>query len=162
MVRLLERLRRALIVLLVAGIPAAAPPFFATAPDLCFTAGSTTYQLAPGAPAPDYRVKIAASAAGLRIQDLHIQLVDDVDAADFALVDDVTASPSACKSAGNLKTVEVVGENSPADVAVVLSREGADGDLKLFVHSARFGHQDAAALLAAMRHYQGTRLALVR
>jgi hypothetical protein len=159
----MTRLQKALILLLVAGIPAAAaPPFFAKAPDLCFTAGSTTYQVTPGAPEADFRVRIAASAADLSSQDLRIQLVDDVDAADFALVDDVTASPSACGSAGNVKTVEVVGKDSPADVAVGLSREGAAGDLKLFVHSARFGHQDAAALLAAMRHYQGTRLALVR
>jgi hypothetical protein len=158
----MTRLQKALILLLVAGIPAAAaPPFFAKAPDLCFTAGSTTYQVTPGAPEADFRVRIA-SGADQGSQDLHIQIVDDVDAADFTLVDDVTASPSACQSAGNVKTVEVVGENSPADVAVGLSREGVDGDLKLFVHSARFGHQDAAALLAAMRHYQGIRLALVR
>jgi len=161
MVRLLERLKKPLILLLVAGIPAAAPPFFTKAPDLCFTAGSITFQLTPGAPKADYRVKIAAFADDPRTQNLHIQLVDDVDAADFALVDDVTASPSACKSAGNVKTVEVVGENSPADVAVSLSPGATDGDLKLFVHSARFAHQDAAALLAAMRHYQATRLALV-
>jgi hypothetical protein len=166
MERLFERLRKPLLLFLVAGIPAAVVPpffpetFFSRAPDLCFTAGTTTYQVTPGAPQADFRVRIAAPGTELRSQDLRIQIIDDVDAADFALVDDVTADPSACDSVGNIKTVEVVSKDSPADVAVSLSRDGTEGDLKLFVHSARIGHQDAAALLAVMRHDQGTRLAL--
>ena len=37
-------------------------------------------------------------------------------------------------------------------MTISLSRDAAEADLKLFVHSARVGHRDAAALLAAMRH----------
>jgi hypothetical protein len=144
----MERIRKTLILLLVAGIPAAAPPVFDAAPNLCFTAGSVTYQVAPGASLPDYRVRIADREAE---PDLRIQLVNDVETADFALVDDF-GSGSACTSAGLVKTVQVVGEGSTADVTMSLSREAAD--LKLFVHSARFGHRDAAALFAAMRHDQ--------
>ncbi len=44
----MERLRKTLILLLVAGIPAAAPPIFDAAPNLCFTAGSVTYQVVAG------------------------------------------------------------------------------------------------------------------
>jgi hypothetical protein len=148
----MERLRKTLILLLVAGIPAAAPPFFAAGPNLCFTAGSVTYQVVPGASSPDYRVGIADRAAQ---PDLRIQLVDGVETADFALVDDFgSVDGSACMSAGLVKTVQLVGEGSAADVTMSLSHEEADADLKLFVHSARFGHGDAAALFAAMRHYQ--------
>jgi hypothetical protein len=175
----LERLNKTLILLLVAGIPAAAaPPFFLTfsaqQPQLCFTAGSITYQV--GGAAPDYRVKIAATG------DLRIQLVNDVDLADFALVDDVADADSACDAGGTVRTIKVVDDASPADVTVSLTQavaqmdakeadettaeaavpESAGTDLKLFVHSARFGHRDAAALLAAMRHYQAGQLAQSR
>jgi hypothetical protein len=165
----MEHLKKALILLLVTWIPVAAPPFSATTPatphHLCFTAGSLTYEVAPEIRTPDFRVRFAATAS-----DLRILLVDSVDLADFALVDDVAADASACRSAGTVKTIQVVGEQSPADMTVSLSRGGtqdanhdeADVDLKLFVHSARFGHRDAAALFAAMRHFQATRLAQSR
>jgi hypothetical protein len=41
---------------------------------------------------------------------------------------------------------------APADIILDLTHEEADQ--KLFVHSARFGHRDAAALFAAVLHYQ--------
>jgi hypothetical protein len=174
----MERLNKTLILLLVAGIPAAAaPPFlltFSAQPSqLCFTAGSITYQV--GGAAPDYRVKIAAAG------DLRIQLVNDVDLADFALVDDVADADSACDAGGTVRTIKVVDDTSSADVTVSLTQavvqadakeaeettaaavpEPAGADLKLFVNSARFGHRDAAALLAAMRHYQAGQLAQSR
>jgi hypothetical protein len=154
------RVAGALVVLLVAGFPAAAPPpapiMAATAP-VCFSTGAITYQLAPTTVAADYRVKIAPAAA-----DLRIELVDEVETADFALVDDGAAESApaddACDSGGTVKTVQAVDESAPADVTVSLARAGTSGDgappLKLFVHSTRFAARDAAALLAAMRHDQ--------
>jgi hypothetical protein len=174
----MERLNKTLILLLVAGIPAAAaPPFFlafTAQPPLCFTAGSITYQV--GGAAPDYRVRIAAAG------DLRIELVDNVDLADFALVDDVADADSACDARGTVRTIKLVDDAGTADVTVSLTRssehadtrdaepalaqaallEPAPADLKLFVHSARFGHRDAAALFAAMRHYQASQLAQSR
>jgi len=47
----MDRIQKSLILLMVAAMPAAAPPFFAAAPALCFTSGSVTYQLAPAAAA---------------------------------------------------------------------------------------------------------------
>jgi hypothetical protein len=171
-----ERLNKLLILLLVAGLPAAAaPPLFLTftaQPRLCFTAGSITYQV--GGAAPDYRVRIAA------VGDLRIQLVHDVELADFALVDDVTDDDSACDAGGTIRTIKVIDDQGPADITIGLTQaERVDptdaepaaaeaavaetaADLKLFVHSARFGHRNAAALLAAMRHYQAGQLALSR
>ena len=140
----MTRLRNTLILLLAAGIPAAAPSFFASPPKLCFTAGSVTYEMAGAR--PDIRVRIDAAHP-----DLRIQLVDDVASADFALVDDV-GTAGACDSAGLVKTVQLVGDSGPADV--IMSLSPGDGDLKLYVHSAHFGHREAAALYAAMRHQQ--------
>jgi hypothetical protein len=55
-------------------------------------------------------------------------------------------------SAGQLRTVLIVGESAPADLRISLSPHEAE--YKLFVHSARFGHEDAAALFAAILHFQ--------
>jgi hypothetical protein len=118
-------------------------------------------------------VRIAAAA------DLRIQLVDDVDLADFALVDDADDADSACDAGGTIRTIKVIDDQGPADVTVSLTPAGeqastkeaaaeaallepAPADLKLFVHSTRFGHRDAAALLAAMQHYQASQLAQSR
>jgi hypothetical protein len=145
----MDRLQRILILLMVAGIPAAAPPFSASSPDLCFAAGSLTYRVSPGAAAADVRVRIEPRAAH---PDLRIQLVDGIESADFAVVDDVgTAGESACASAGPVKTVRIVSDAGPADITLSVSRDDDDADLRLFVRSVRFGHRQAAALFAAMR-----------
>jgi hypothetical protein len=152
-----------LAVLLVAGTMAAVLPFLAPTPptvaivavDRCFTAGSVTYRVSTGASTPDYRVKIDSGAADPHsAPDLRIQLVDSVESADFALVDGFSGDAGTCASAGHIKTVQVVGETSPADVTLRLSGDPTEADLKLFVHSERLGERDAAALFAAMRHDQ--------
>jgi hypothetical protein len=169
----MKRLHITLILLMVIGLPAAALPFFFTdapvtvAPvpfvsNLCFTAGAVTYRVSMGTPSPDYRVKIGASDPDSGPY-LRIQLVDNVESADFALVDDLGGAEANCASAGLIKTVQVVGESATADATLSLSGEPADADLKLFVHSDRFGQRDAAALFAAMRlHQAGQKLAQYR
>ncbi len=152
----MDHLQKVLILLLVAGIPAAAPPFTASAPPLCFTAGAITYQVAPGLVAADLRVKIVAPLAN---PDLRIQVIPDVQNADFAVVDDFGAGDgNACASAGAIKRVRVVADTQPSDITIALSNEPSAGDLKLYVHSARFGHRDAAALFAAVKHDEGKAL----
>jgi hypothetical protein len=94
----MDHLQKFLILLLVAGIPAAAPPFSASPADLCLTAGSLTYRVSSGTAAADVRVRIEPRAAH---PDLRIRLVDGIESADFAVVDDVgTAGGRACASAG--------------------------------------------------------------
>jgi hypothetical protein len=148
----MTQLQRVLILLMVAGIPAAAPPVPGSSPTLCLAAGSFTYRVWPNAAAADLRVKIDSRAAP---PDLRIELVDSIEGADFAVVDDVGASHSgACSTSGAIKTVKAVSEREQADITISLSRDDPAADLRLYVHSTRFGHRDAAALLAAMRHYE--------
>jgi hypothetical protein len=145
----MEKLRKSLILLFVFGIPAAAPPFFAKAPELCFTAGTVTYRLAPDAANADYAVAIDNKA---EFPDLRIRLVDRVITADFALTDDAGALSNTCRSAGTLKTVRIAPPGQPADIIIGVSSNTVQADLTLYVHSARVNHREAAALLALIRH----------
>jgi hypothetical protein len=144
------KLRKTLILLLVVGIPAAAPPFFAQTPELCFTAGSITYRLAPAAASADYTVAIDNQA---QFPDLRIRVVDRAAAADFVLTDDAgMLAGNVCKTAGTLKSVRVVPPGHGADIVIGVSATVPDADLTLYVHSARVNHFEAAALLALVRH----------
>jgi hypothetical protein len=153
----MEKLRKSLILLLVAGIPAAAPPFFAASPDLCFTDGTITYRLSANGSAADYTVAIDQNAEH---PDLRIGLVDAAAVADFALTDDASApTGNACRTAGILKSVRIVGAGEPADVVIRISSDAANADATLYVHSARVNHFDAAALFALMRQAQTAKAA---
>ena len=147
----MDKLRNTVLLLGVAGIAAAAAPFLIVSPDLCFTAGSVTYQLSAGAPFPDYRVAIDNQAPH---PDLRVRLVDRIEAADFALTDDAGAMVGrGCKAAGSIKTIGIVPAGAPSDLTIAMSSQG-HGDLPdftLYVHSARVSHFDAAALFALVR-----------
>jgi hypothetical protein len=123
-----------------------------TARLLCLAAGSLTYRISRSASVADLRVKIDPQASN---PDLRAQLVDDVASADFALVDDTSAAPAAaCARSGLNKIVRITTDPGPADLTVALSSEPADAPLRLYVHSAWFGPEHAAALYAAMRHFE--------
>jgi hypothetical protein len=156
----MERLRKTLILLLVAGIPAAAPPLLHPVPSLCFTAGPLTYQFSPPGGRPDIRVQVGERAAQ---PDLRIQLVDRVELADFVLIDDDQAAlGNVCHAAGLVKSVALVADGSAPDVRVALSPEPDDGAYKLFLRSARVSPAQAAALFAAMRQHDSPQVAAAR
>jgi hypothetical protein len=114
----------------------------------CFASGASTYQIVASATAPDYRIRIDAQAMR---PDLRMQLVDRAENADFVLVDDFSGSePSTCKSSTPIRTVTLDTTAGTPDVTVQLSADAKGADYRLYVHSARFSQQDAAALLAAM------------
>src|SRR5262249_6092221 len=82
---------------------------------------------------------------------LRMQLVDRPEHADFVLVDDFSGgAPATCRSSTPIRTVTVDDTAGKADVTVQLSTDGKGADYRLYVRSARFSQQDAAALLAAM------------
>jgi hypothetical protein len=151
----METLRKALVLLLVAGMPAAAPALLTSAPDLCFADGSTTYRLSATVSAPDFRVAIDNTSSR---PDLRVRLTDHVAAADFALADDAGALiGDACKTAGRVSTVRVVAASEPADLTIAVARDGNTADFTLYVHSARVSHFDAAALFGLIRHVHAKR-----
>jgi xanthine/CO dehydrogenase XdhC/CoxF family maturation factor len=148
-----NRIQKTLILVAAVALPAAAQSTFApTRETQCFASGTTTYQIARNAPSPDFRVKIADASAnpGSR-PDLRMRLVDSAEKADFVLVDDFSAGdPAPCRSSTPIRTVALDADTAKPDVTITLSADAALSDYKIYVHSARFSQQDAAALLAAM------------
>jgi hypothetical protein len=142
-------MRKILILAAALAVPAAAYAMKAAPKQpLCFASGASTYQIVASATAPDYRIRIDADA--LR-PDLRMQLVDRAENADFVLVDDFSGNePSTCKSSTPIRTVTLDAAAGTPDVTVQLSADAKGADYRLYVHSARFSQQDAAALLAAM------------
>jgi hypothetical protein len=130
----------------VIAVPAAAAGsyFSSSTPDAkpCFVAGNATYKLSATG-AADYTVRIDNAAPS---PNLRLQLVDDPAAADFVMVDDGDAA-QAC-AAGALTTVRIDPAAQQPDLTVTLSR--TDADYKVFVRSANFSEQDAAALFAVI------------
>jgi len=145
-------MRKVLILAAALAVPAAAyamkaaPATPKQAP--CFASGASTYQIVANAAAPDYRIRIDAEAIR---PDLRMQLVDRAENADFVLVDDFSGNESnTCKSSTPIRTVSLDSAAGKPDVTVHLSADAKGADYRLYVHSARFSQQDAAALLAAM------------
>jgi hypothetical protein len=138
---------------LVIAVPAAAEAFLSpTHP--CFTSGTTTYQISASAPAPDYKVRIDNRAAH---PDLRIRLVDQPEIADLVLVDDADATQgNACAASAPLKTIRIDTDETPPDLIISLAGEIDAPDLKLYVRSARFSDEDAAALFGVM--WQASRI----
>ena len=145
----MNRIQKTLVLIAAIAIPAVAHSTFAPAPEnLCFASGATTYQIARNAASPDFRIKIVDGASR---PDLRMQLVDRAEIADFVLVDDFSGKESAsCRSSTPIQTVTLDADTARPDVTVNLSADAAAPDYKIYVHSARYSQQDAAALLAAM------------
>src|SRR5690606_15886854 len=109
----------------------------------CFVAGGAGYRIADSGPA-GYTVRIDNTAPNPA---LRMQIVDDPAAADFVLIDD-SASDRTCRDAERIRNILVNAEVADPDLTVSLSREPADH--KIYVRSASYSEQEAAALLAVM------------
>ena len=129
---------------LVLAVPAAtAGSFFSSSAKPCFVADTTGYEMSTGAQA-NYTVRIDNTAPA---PSLRMQLVDDPAAADFVLVDDGDPA-EACKAATEIKSIRLDPAAVKADLTVALSR--ADADYTIYVRSAHFTAQEAAALFAVV------------
>ncbi len=133
----------ALLVLVVAVPAAAAGSFFSSTAKPCFAAGASGYQFSNSV-AADFTVRIASAAAK---PSLRMQLVDDAATADFVLLDD-NATANACADVSAIQSIRIDPAARAADLTVVLSRQPAD--YKIYVRSASFSEQDAAALFAVI------------
>ena len=146
-------LHRTFALFLILAVPAAAHSIFLAPAKPCFTSGRDTYQITQNTLSPDYRIKIGAEQAHA---DLRVVVVDRPEQADFMIADDFNAGAGdACKAASAVKTIRIDANYQKPDVAVALSPNmltpDTDAiDYKIYVHSARYSHHDAAALVAAM------------
>ena len=140
----MTRTHVAALIVLVVAIPAAtAGSFLASSAQPCFSAGAAGYRISDSA-AANFTVRIDNTAAQ---PDLRMQLVDDSAAADFVLVDDGDAV-NACTGATAIQSIRLDPAAANADLTVSLSR--APADYKIYVRSAGFSQQDAAALFAVI------------
>ena len=138
----MTRTHIAALLVLAAAIPAtAAGSYFTASEKPCFAAGAASYCISDSASA-DITVRIDNAAAQ---PDLRMQIIDDAAVADFMLVDD--GDSTACS--GAVRSIRLDSGAAKADLTVSLSR--APADYKIYVRSAGFSQQDAAALFAVLR-----------
>jgi hypothetical protein len=140
----MKRPHIAVLLALILAIPAAtAASLFSPAPSMCFLTGVSGYRISNSA-AATFTVRIDNTAEK---PNLHLQLVDDPAAADFVMVDDGD-TVGACTEANTIETIRLDPHAAKADLTVALSRTPAA--YKIYVRSASFSEQDAAALFAAI------------
>jgi hypothetical protein len=138
----------ALLALAVA-VPATAATSYLTASTMqkpCFVAGQAAYRVT-GSAVADYTVRVDS---GDTSPSLRLQLVDDPAEADFVLVDDSVATDACPATVTNIRVDPAA---SAPDVTVSISR--APAARKIYVNSANFSPDDAAALFAVI--WKGTR-----
>ena len=141
------RVRIVSLLALAIAVPAAAAAansFFAAPPKPCFVTGKHAYRFATSGTA-NFTVRIDNTAPH---PNLRMQMVDDPATADFVLVDDGDSS-AACRDSGLVKSIRLDAGAAKPDLTVALSRKPAP--YKLYVRSAAYSAQDAAALFAVMR-----------
>jgi hypothetical protein len=117
----------------------------------CFIAGSAGYVLSgaksdteSGVISVTHIVRIDNAAAR---PSLKMQVVDSPAHADFVLVDDSEAART-CSNATSIEAIRLDPAAARPELTVALSRKPAD--LKIYVRSAHYTEQDAAALFAVM------------
>jgi hypothetical protein len=133
----------ALMALIVAVPAATAGSFFGSTAKPCFAAGRNGYTFVSDKTA-NHVVRLDNSAAQ---PTLRLQLTEDPGAADFVLVDD-TEGANACKDAARVESIRIDPAATEPELTVALSQSPAP--YKIFVKSAHFTQQDAAALFAVI------------
>ena len=93
---------------------------------------------------------------------VRVQITDDADAADFAVVDDgESEEPGACQGNPSTRLVAISGQPGDDRPTIYLSTEGP-ADYRIYVRSKTFSQQDAAALIVGAhgghRHLQAASL----
>ncbi|HEY0302142.1 MAG TPA: hypothetical protein VGC36_12435, partial [Rhizomicrobium sp.] len=139
----------AVLLILAAIVPGATAASYFTLGDKtmtakpCFVAGNAGYQLtANGTARHIVRIDNAAAQPHLRMQ-----LVSDPAAAEFVLVDESDASLT-CECVPTIESIRIDATAAKPDLIVSVSREPAD--YRVYLHSASFDEQDAAALAAVI------------
>ena len=82
---------------------------------------------------------------------VRVQITDDADAADFAVVDDgASDEPGACQGNPSTRLVAISGQPGGDRPTIYLSTEGP-ADYRIYVRSKTFSLKEAAALIVGAR-----------
>ena len=82
---------------------------------------------------------------------VRVQITDDADAADFAVVDDgESEEPGACQGNPSTRLVAISGQPGNDRPTIYLSTEGP-ADYRIYVRSKTFSQKEAAALIVGAR-----------
>ena len=82
---------------------------------------------------------------------VRVQITDDADAADFAVVDDgASEEPGACQGNPSTRLVAISGQPGGDRPTIYLSTEGPS-DYRIYVRSKTFSQREAAALIVGAR-----------
>ena len=82
---------------------------------------------------------------------VRVQITDDADAADFAVVDDgESEEPGACQGNPSTRLVAISGQPGGDRPTIYLSTEGP-ADYRIYVRSKTFSQKEAAALIVGAR-----------
>jgi hypothetical protein len=142
-------IKSALALLVAVGLPAGAQTYIQPLEEKCFTADSAVYRLVSRPDPVAYSVHVAEGASK---PDLTIRLADTPEAADFILVDDRDdGERTSCRTfALPVRTINVNPETGRHDLTVGLVPAGEPADYGLYLRSASFSVEEAAALFATM------------
>jgi hypothetical protein len=114
------------------------------APRPCIETGGVSVQIAPAPWHADLHVGFTDDPAAATVR---VQIVENAEAADFAVVDDVdSADANACEANPAMRLVAVAAHPSGSQPIIYLSRDGG-ADYRIFVRSKTFSARDAAALI---------------
>ena len=129
--------------LIVAGLLARAD--FAPTPSPCLTTGTVTLQIA----AAPWQVQTSVSFTDDPAQaTVRVQIIDNAEAADFAVIDDVTDVPEAGQCGGIPRFVGILASATDGAPRIYLSRDGG-ADFRIHVSSRSFTPREAAALIVS-------------
>jgi hypothetical protein len=134
-----------LALLIVIGVPAAAKTLIKPA-EKCFAADATVYRFA----AAGDRAMTVRVGSDVPAPDVSIRVTDSPELADFILIDD-QENTAACRRGPRVPSTAIrLSETGQPDLRVSLSEQAADGDYRIYVRSATFSTEEAAALFAVM------------
>jgi hypothetical protein len=117
-------------------------------PRPCIAMGDASVQVASLPWRAELHVRFTSDRGAATVR---VQITDNADAADFAVVDDVDGTEaSACEAAPATRFVTISADGSASEPVIYLSQDGP-ADYRVFVKSKTFTARDAAALIVGAR-----------
>jgi hypothetical protein len=140
--------KAALALLIVIGVPAGAKTFIRPSAEKCFASDSAIYRFTSATDRADTTVRIAGN---MSTPDVTMQVTESPELADFILIDD-KENADACRrnSRAPARTINLDPAAARPDLTVRLSAEPQPAEYKIYVRSATFSIEEAAALFAVM------------